>query len=212
MASVSFDLFLPEVMPECPGVPTPVAVNAIRNACFDFCRKSLVWNEIQDAEGYSAGVAEYQISAPSGAQVVSVLSINLDGERVVYPATLPDVAAARPDWQVKQGAIDGFVLTSRDTLRFVAVPDKRGTFSAYTAYAPLRTATSIDAGIFDLYLETIRSGALWKLKSMMGQPWSDPAGAQYHEMLFRTKLGEAVTDRTRGNSSAVLRVAPRSFV
>jgi hypothetical protein len=212
MASISLEAFLPEIMLESSGVPAPVALNAIRNACYDFCRKSLVWNEVQSAVAYTAGVTVYQPTPPTDAQVISVLHVNVDSTLVVYPYSTEEVAMARPNWQSFVGNIEGFVQPDRGTIRFFSVPQSSGTFAAMVAYAPKRNAKTIDDLLFNVYLESIKYGALWKLKIMPGKPWSDPAGAQYYERAFNTKIGEATIDRTRGNTRTVLRVAPRSFV
>lgn len=212
MASVTFDQFLPEVQPEAPGVPYPVVINAVRNACFDFCRHSLIWNEIQDEDAYLAGVAEYQVFPPTGAQVVQILNITLDNGRVVPPVSIDETVGVRPLWLTQTGVVEWFVQTSPDTFRFVAVPDTDGKFTARVAYAPTRTATKVDASLFNLYLESIKYGALAKLKAMQGTPWSDPAGAQAYELKFGQAVAKAVIERTRSNSRASIRVTPVPFV
>jgi len=211
MASVTFDQFLPEILPEVAGVPHPLAINAVRNACFDFCRQSLIWNEFQDPEAYAQGVAEYEVGTPSGAQVVQVLSITLDDGRTIAPTSADVAVAARPNWRTAEGVIEAFVQSAPDVFRFVAVPNGDGQFTAQVAYAPLRSATSIDAALFNLYLEPIKYGALWKLKSTVNQAWSDPTGAAYNHQMFQQAIGKAVTERVRSNSRASLRVAPVSF-
>lgn len=211
MASVALDKFLPEVMPEAPGVPYPVAINAVRNACFDFCKRSLFWNETAEPEPFVAGEPEYVLTPPTGAQVVSVLSVVIDEKTTVYPAPLEVVVAARPAWQTATGLIEAFIQPASDTIRFVAVPDTSGAFSATVAYAPSRDSSTVDKRVYDQYLECIKHGALWKLKMMSGQTWSDPASAQYYEKLFNDGIGEAVIERNRSNSRAALRVVPRAF-
>lgn len=212
MASVSFDVFLPEVMLEVDGVPSPVAINAIRNACFDFCRDSLYWNEVQDAEPYVANTASYELSAPSGAQIIAVRDCVLDNKKTVYPWPLDEVKAAMPSWQARTGQIEGFVTLEPNTITFIAVPDSAGTFAATVVLAPTRTATTTDAKLYNMHLETIKYGALWKLKSQVGKPWTDPAGAKENESLFLMGVNAATVDRQRTNSSAVSRAAPRAFV
>lgn len=212
MASVAFDLFLPEVLPECPGVPEPVAINAIRNACFDFCATSLIWNEFQDPEAYSAGEAEYQVIAPAGAQVIRVLNILLDDGRTIAPIEEDAVTGIRPQWRTATGVIEGYVCSSPDVFRFVAVPDSAGTYTASVAYAPLRSASSIDASIYNYYLETIKYGALGRLMAMATTTWYEPNLAVQFKRLFDIGTGKATTDRNRSNSRASMRVAPRPFV
>ena len=211
MASVTFDQFLPEIYPEVAGVPHPVAVNAVRNACFDFCRQSLIWNEFQDDETYTAEVAEYQVVAPADAQVVQILSIGLSDGRTLYPQSVDDIVAVRPQWRSHVGTIECYVQSSPDTLRFVSIPDAGGTYTVQAAYAPTRTASSVDDLLYNLYLESIKHGSLAKLKAMSGQPWSDPAGAAAHQQIFVQGISRAVTERTRGNSRASLRVANQWF-
>lgn len=212
MASVALDLFLPEVRPESPGAPAPVALNAIRNACYDFCTKSLLWNEVQDPYAYSAGVAEYQIDAIPDSQVVSVLLVTINDAFALTPTVLEDLARKRPSWASAQGAIQGFVQPQPDTIRFYAVPSDSGAFTPHVAYAPTRAAATIDARVYNQHLETIKHGALWKLKQMLGKDWSDPGGAAYHEAHFRAGVGAAIVERNRGNSRASLSVEMRPFV
>ena len=212
MASVTFDQFLPEVQPEAPGVPYPVVINAIRNACFDFCRQSLIWNEFQDPETYTQGTAEYQLSAPAGAQIVQVLSLVLDDGRTIWPGSTDETVKVRPQWRTQEGIIEWFVHSAPDTFRFVAVPNDSGTFTPQVAYAPLRTATSVDASLFNLYLEGIKHGALAKLKAMTNQPWTDAAGSAASAAAFQQATGRAISERTRSNSRGNLRVTPVPFM
>ena len=212
MASVTFDQFLPEIQTEVTGVPYPVVINAIRNACFDFCRYSLVWNEFQDPEQYSQGTAEYQVSPPTGAQVVQVLSITLDDGRTLAPGSIDETVKVRPQWRLAEGVVEWFVQSAPDTFRFVAVPNTSGSYTVQAAYAPLRTATSVDASVYNLYLESIKYGTLWKLKAIANQAWSDAEGSAYNQKLFQQAIGRAISERTRSNSRAALRVAPVPFV
>lgn len=212
MASVTFDKFLPEVMPECSGVPEPVAINAIRNACFDFCRQSLFWTVTLDPVAYTANVAEYDVDAPSGAVPVMVMNLVLDDSRTVTSYSLDNVAAVLPSWRTATGPIAGFMQPSNDVIRFVPIPSTSGVFVPTVAYAPERDATTVESSIYTLYLETIKYGALAKLKAMPGQPWSDPAAAMQYDRLFSKGIGDATIARTRGNGRTSLSVEMRSFV
>ena len=44
MTAVSYEVFLPEVMPYVHDVPEIVAVQAIRNACIEFCEETQYLN------------------------------------------------------------------------------------------------------------------------------------------------------------------------
>ena len=212
MATVTLEQFLPEVLLEAPGVPNPVAINALRNSCYDFCRDSLLWNETQESIPIIAGTATYQLDAAMGAQIVAVLSLNINEQYSVLPWPLDAVVAARPAWASASGPVKGFVQPQPDTVTLIAVPDTAGYFVPTVAYAPTRNATSVDERLYNQYLETIKYGALWKLKMMSGQPWADPASASYYEGHFWMGVGAATIDRTRSNSRASIRVTPVPFV
>lgn len=212
MASVAFEAFLPEVLLEAPGVPNPVAINAIRNACFDFCRDSLWLTQVSDPAAYVQGTQTYDLEPPSGTKVVGVLHVVLDGTRTIYPWSMEETVAARPNWQTAEGLVEGFLQQTPGSISLIQIPADSGTFVASLAVAPSRTATSVDDRVYDYHLESIKYGALWKLKSMIGQPWADPQGASLYEQRFLMMVNQATTERLRSNSRASMRVAPRPFV
>ena len=211
MTTVTLEQFLPEVLLECPGVPNPVAVNALRNACFDFCRDSLLWNETQAQVTVVAGTATYVLTPPTDTQIVSVLSLNVNSKYAVYPWPMDAVVAARPGWASASGAVEGFVQPQPGTITLIAVPDTDGYVIPTVAYAPTRSAATVDARLYNQHLETIKYGALWKLKMMAGQPWADPSGASYYEGHFWMGVGAATIERNRSNSRAAMRVTPVPF-
>ena len=212
MPSVAFEAFLPEVLPEAHLAPQPLAISAIRNACYDFCRSSLVWTEVQDPTNYSKGVADYDLDAPSGAQVISLLSLIVDGTRAVYPTTIEAVVATKPGWTTDTGPVTAYLQKTPSSVTLISVPDTDGVFVPTVAYTPTRKSTSIDSTIYELYFEAIKYGALWKLKATTNTPWADPTGAVYYERLFKAKTLEANNERVRGNARTSVSVAPRPFI
>jgi hypothetical protein len=212
MASVAFEAFLPEVLLEAPGVPNPVAINAIRNACFDFCRDSLWLTQLGSDTAYTTGTQDYTLVPPADTRVVGVLSVVLDNDRAIYPWSMEETVVARPGWQTETGPIAGYVQQSPSTMSMVPIPTQDGTYKPLLAIAPSRTATTVDDRLYDYHLESIKYGALWKLKSMVGQAWADPTGASLYEQRFLMMVNQATIERLRSNSRASMRVAPRPFV
>ena len=212
MASVSLDKFSPFVVAEAPGVPEPVALDAVRNACFDFCRRSLWWTERMDTEAYASGESTYQVLAPPGAVVVAVLSVNIDGERIVAPSVMEDVDRSAPGAWATAGPVATFVQLAPDVLQFLPTPNKSGVYTCIAAFAPSRSATSVPDSLFSHYFETIVHGAISKLKRMPGQAWSDPSGALFYDQLFWKGVNSALLERNRGPARAEMRVGSMPFV
>lgn len=212
MATVALEQFLPEVLVEVEGVPSITATGALRNACFDFCRKSLAITELLPPVAYTQGTQTYSLTSPVWAQIVAVLNITVDSKTTIYPWAMDDVVANRPSWTSDVGVVRGFVQPELAVVSLLAIPDSSGVFQPQVAYAPTRTTEEVDARLFNIYLETIRYGALWKLKAMASRPWSDPQGAVYYEGRFWMGVNAAVIERNKSNSRAALRVSPVPFI
>ena len=199
-------------MLDCAGAPEPVVINAVRNACFDFCRDSLWLNEFLPAVSTTAGVGSYTLTPPTDTMIVSVLNLNYEELGLLYPQNFENTVAARRDWASQLGTPQWFVQPAPDVVTLVNIPDRDGSFVAMVAFAPTRAATTVDAKVYNMHLETIKYGALWKLKQISNQPWSDPAGASAYAGMFWKGVNTAAMERNVGNSRSELRVAQVAFV
>ena len=189
-----------------------VRLPALRTAVIEFCRKSLYWQEEAPPVTLVAGTAEYTLTVPAGRQVVGVLSVNLNDESVLYPATLEQVERALPRWRSAPGDPSAFVMLTPDTLRLAPVPTEAGPLTATVAYAPTRTSNEVLGAIYDRHFEAIKHGSLARLKAMAGHSFYDPQAALYYTGRFNAGVMAAAVERNKGFSRANLRVAPRAFV
>ena len=74
MTAVSYEVFLPEVMPYVHDVPEIVAVQAIRNACIEFCEETHYLQENLDPITGQENVGEYYLDAnDSNYKVVEIM-------------------------------------------------------------------------------------------------------------------------------------------
>src|SRR5579859_6202936 len=65
-ASVPFTAFLPEVVPFVQDVPEFIAVNAVRNACIEFCEKTRYWQSDVTSFQTVVGQPNYNIALLAG--------------------------------------------------------------------------------------------------------------------------------------------------
>ena len=210
--TVALETFIPDIAVECSGASNPLILSAVRTAVIEFCRKSLYWQEETDPVTTVAGVAEYELYAPTGRQIVQIMSINLDGGGTLPPLTLEQVERALPQWRTAQGDPAGFVAINPETFRLTPVPDTAGTLNATVAYAPTRTGGVVPDAIYDQHFEVIKYGTLARLKAMMGHAFYDPQAAIYYTGRFNAGVNAAAVERNKGFSRANLRVEPRAFV
>ena len=80
--SVSYDVFLPHVLPYAPNCFEEQARVAIRNACVDFCRETLLLQEDLDPVASVRGVNTYDVDVPSGYVLAQILSLYHLGRRL----------------------------------------------------------------------------------------------------------------------------------
>lgn len=211
MQTVALEQFLPDVFLNCQGVSEPAALNAVRNACFDLCRKSLVWTERLEPALFIVEENTYQLVLPPETTVVSVVSV-LSGGLFLRPLALDSLDRLHPDWVDATGTPAGYMRISSDHLMFVPTPDKVAAFTATVALAPSLRATVVGKDVADLHRETVIHGAVAKLKFISGHPFSDPAAAAYHKDLFVSGIQSATTNRNRSGGRSQVRVSPQHFI
>ena len=210
---VALDLLIPDVTVEAIGAPDFLVRSAIRETAIDLCRRTHLWNEVQAPQPYTAGQAAYALTAPTGADVISVLGVTADDERPVAPTTLSVLTAMMPDWQVKPGRVLYFTqgLMPGD-LRFVRIPETDGAFAAHAVYAPSAGATELPDTLATHHRETLINGTLGRVLMMNSKPWSNPASAQYNMTRYFAGVNRARIDANKHNTSVDLRVTPRPFI
>lgn len=210
--TIALETFIPDIAVECSGASNPLILSAVRTAVIEFCRKSLYWQEETDPVPIIKGVAEYELYAPTGRQIVLIMSVNIDGDGTLPPLTLEQVERALPQWRTVRGDPAGFVVINPETVRLTPVPNTSGTLTATVAYAPTRTGGVVPDAIYDQHFEVIKHGTLSRLKAMMGHAFYDPQAAIYYTGRFNAGVNAAAVERNKGFSRANLRVEPRAFV
>lgn len=208
MATTAFTAFLPEILPHLPACADIVAVNAVRNACIDFCTGSLVWNETQDAEAVTAASFPYDLSAPADARVCAVMSLRMNG-KPLHPVFL-DALEGVYQWDTHTSSSpDYYCQTSPDQLIVYPRLDASVDMVLRCAYAPTRTATGVETYVYAEYLEEIAAGALGKLMKLPGQPWSNPELGAYHSSMFEQAISDAAIRVNKSFSRAPTAIVMR---
>jgi len=210
MATTAFTAFLPEILPQLPACSDLIAVNAVRNACIDFCTGALFWNETLDPVTVTDTDFPYDLEAPSGARVVSVMSVAVDG--MAIPPVFLDALEKLPSWGDAMAATPAvFCQPNPSQLFLYPRLDAPATMVVRAAFAPTRSASTVDYLVYNEYLEEIAAGAMGKLMKMPGQPWSNPETGGYYSDLFEKAITDAASRVNKSFSRADTAIAMRSF-
>jgi hypothetical protein len=205
-----FDSFLPEVLPYAPNCPELIAVNAIRNACIEFCEKTWFWQHDCTPQTGALNVSEYTPDVPTDTHLVGVINAWYDGQ-MMFPEDNATLRRKFPysDYRDATGQPKFWQHTDPDTMLIVPKPDANSAGMLLTmrvAVAPVRASTDVNAQIHERYVELIAQGALARLKATGGQPYSDPTGAVLLDRMFKSECVKVRADVERSLTRGPLRV------
>mgnify|MGYP003577447698 CR=1 FL=1 len=68
----TFEKFFPDLLPQVPGCPEPVAEQALKRAAQRFCELTFAWRVRLDAISLAAGTDEYELPLPDRSELVRI--------------------------------------------------------------------------------------------------------------------------------------------
>ena len=209
MTTVAFTQFLPEVMPSVHGCSDILAINAIRNACIEFCTSTMYWQETQDPISLAAGDLPYDFEAPSGANVIQPMAITIGG-RPILPKSADWLDANIYDWRNQVAdSPTYFYQPNANQMVLVPAPTAAVTVTIRCAYIPARDGSVVDITLYEYYLEAIAAGALARLCSLPGQAWSNPQLADFKKREMASAITAATIEANKSYDRAGMRVQMR---
>lgn len=213
---VTYDQFLPEVLPFLHGCSDLVATHAIKNAVIEFCEKTDWWIFEMDPIYSMVNVQDYDLDdLPDHTSIVRLIeggyggrhmdALTLDQLRARYGVTWRSLAPGQPAYCTQ---------VTQDQISLVPAPGVGSTaqFTAFISLRPTRDSISCDSSIYERWAEVVGSGALSRLYSTAGQPFSNPAAAAVKRGQFNVGCNEAKRERMRGLGRAADRVDMPRFV
>ncbi len=219
MDKVSWESFLPEVLPQVPGCPEVTVITAIRSAAIDFCSKTRVWQvDLDTPITLEANRDTYDIDPPDieyeivsiPLRGVSYLGVELNG-----PTTAADLTRDNPGWRNTTATQPvTFIYNDPDkTIRVVPKPTAEvlNALTVRVALKPTRTSENADEYLFNEWLEAIGFGALERLFRIPGKSWSDAELARDYGNKFKKAIGDARARLWKGHGDGSLAVDPRSL-
>jgi hypothetical protein len=209
---VKYTAFYSDVLPHLKADPSePVLDNALRNTAIEFFRESWSWRVYTDPISVEAGVPEYDVELPTGTDIVTVLSVTLNGAPI-NPNTNDELDRLRPRWTSDTGLPKWYTMTESTSIVLAPVPDQNFTdgLVMHLALMPTRSATSITDWAANLYWDGIVAGTIAYLMEMPEKPWSNEKFAANRRRVFNSAVASARESAVRGLSRAPLRTVPQN--
>lgn len=213
MATVSYEQFLPEVLPEVPGCTDMLAVKAIRNACIEFCELSLLLQRDHDPVSVSALVGDYDFEPPTGTLVTKVMSAWFRGSKLqtAVPDRVDVASIFNPLYsgaEVSKGTPTHLIQKDERTFTVWPVPEtaEAQAITMRVALKPTRGSTTVEDVLYEDWAEVIAYGAKARLMAVSTYPFSNPEMASNQYVLFRQGITKAKSRALKGHGRGSLRV------
>ena len=177
---VTWDEFLPDIMPYVRSAPAEMVMHMARNAAILFAKQTLALSRLYYADVYK-DVEDYRFTPTDGYMPIVVKRVLLSGRRLPVLTEYPE-----------QGSKGAFYAPPGTI--YVAPPptwDDPDGLEIEVALAPSVDSCSLDRAFFDLFYDGIRAKAIHDLVLMKGTEWYDPAAASrwYGQYLNTMKWG-----------------------
>lgn len=213
MANVAYSAFYPYLIPLVPHVADPVAEQAVRAACIDFCEGSLIWQAPMDPIMTIKGEPAYSLDAPTGAKLVHVIDLYYNGQRLEKESISNVASKFSTDWMQPEGTPSAYLMFNSNEVTLVLKPDTTlvNALTGILAFAPTRASTAIVDYIFEDYAEEIVHGAAAKLMLVPNQQWTDPKMALGYMKQFSADIANARAFVNEGQVRAPISVHLRRY-
>lgn len=212
--ATSYDTFMPWVLANAPGCPEIAATAALRDSAVQFCEQTLIHQVDHDPVSVIANVADYDLETPvTQTRVFKIMRAWYKGTQLT--AVAPDQVTEPTvynqsigGYQKKTGTPVGFIHKDADSFSLSPVPDATvaGAITMRVALAPLRNSTTVADFLYQNWGEVISHGALQRILSMVGRPFSNAPAALYHGQLYQIGINQARQQATHGYNRSNLQM------
>ncbi len=212
----NYTVFYPWVTPFFPGVPDLIILDAIRNACIEFCDRTdwLFYTPV--AQQVTANENEYDLTLdlPIDTTIARVQSVWVNGITIT-PKDEEDLRRMyNLDWRSQTGNPAYFTQYEPETLILVPIPTLTVAQGLATTLVlrPARTSATVDGDLFEYWLETVAAGARARLHEIPGQQYENPQLADKMKAVFDAGIARAIAQRQRGLVRSTPRIRPPLLV
>ncbi len=211
---VSLDAFLPRLLPYTLGAAQPLALQSLLDSAIQFCDETGVVRITTDPVPSRKNQSTYDLDVPAQTELSRVLRVWLGGHLVHTAAEImiDDVHGISDSAANNTGNARMVTVIEPGTICFTAPPSDDGMqIIVRAATRPMRSAKQVDDSLFNRWCDAIVSGALYRMASITGQPFSDNLQAQRALGMFWQQVNRAKIQANRGPMGGAVAVKLRPF-
>lgn len=193
------DDMLDDVMPSVPGCTEFTAIDKLREAAIEFCRKTLYSQETIEDVDLDANEPVITLDTSSNQTLITRIMMvwNKDLERFLDEYNRLQMKNRQIGWRTSAAGAtsypSAYVRESQTEIRIFPVPtvSTAGVLDITIAVIPAKACTRLDRRLFEEHREAIVSGALARLLRQSNTDWYDPNGARDYEATFYEAISQA---------------------
>lgn len=201
---ITFDAFMPLVLPYANACPEPVAEARVREAAIEFCERTHCWRLIDDIVIDADTPDLIVISTPAGSVLHKIETAWFDG-REIDPAPFSSVPQDGDD---QRGSPRTYSQSNFGEVRLFPRPEA-GKLRLSLFLKPGRASDEVPDFLHQQFGQEIANGALVQILLTPGQPFSDPQMAAYYKSKFDAACDKNFAISTTGQQRARPRTRAR---
>jgi hypothetical protein len=205
MSTVLWDDVLQLITPEIPSCPENIIKEYLPIVASDFFARTHLWKVSLEDMATVVDQPNYDLIAGFfDTKIESVLWLKVDDKNMTHT----DSRLVNPEYLSTTGQPTRFWVVDDTAIRLFYIPDQVWSITGEVVLKPSRTARGIPSWVYETWIDTIISGALYRLCRIKDKDWTDPEFAALHKGLYE----QGVTNsRIRDMRNVQLQVRMRRF-
>lgn len=185
-----YDVFVPHILPLCPGAPDFLIERVARDAIIELCQDTRALRRQIDPITLIANEYEYDLEPPANTVVHDIDYVSYKGD-LLKPVTARMLERDTPDWRNRTSSRPRLYTKYKpDTLYVVPKPTATiaDALDISLILKPSRSSLTFDDELYEEYFDTIVNNILARLMRMPKKDWTDKQSAAEYYALYQTDI------------------------
>jgi hypothetical protein len=215
MNTVRLDAWENIISQQVNGAPLPAMIDAVRDACIEFCQKTKV--DLRTVDGIEYLATSPEVTLPDSGNTVPWMASEIQCQGYIWkPITIAEAKNKLggrwlTDRAMSLDQVGGFVSQSPGAVRLVPSPSVDLTLSAEVIYQPRRNSTDVAWFLYEYYADVIGYGAVARLHAHSAAGYAQPERADAYRQMFLSGLPVAASTLDGGFADLTLRTGRDRF-
>jgi len=194
---VNLEALLPEVLPHVKGCPDFLAIDHLREAARELCRRAHIWSVTLASFNTVVGTVQYTMPLPAESSAVRLFRVDVGDQ---LDMLLLDESAASNE--VAHGSQSAFAWLAGDKLNVNPKPTAIVPVVVELSLKPSASGLTLPDWIGEDWRIALARGARGTLFEMKGSDWFDPAMADFNTGKFNGQVTTAAITKSKGRATA----------